>query len=73
MDLAIQVTSPIDHEDEQGPENKCLLATSAPRELLNSADNVITFKLVDFNPIRYQVRSCIARKFSSIIGDKLSI
>ncbi|WJZ98520.1 hypothetical protein VitviT2T_017036 [Vitis vinifera] len=63
----------IDHEDEQGPENRCLPPTSASRELLNSVDNVITFKPVDFNPIRHQVRSCIARKFSSVMGDKLSI
>lgn len=63
----------IDHEDEQGPENRCLPTTSTSRELLNSVDKVITFKPVDFNPIRHQVRSCIARKFSSIMGDNLSI
>ena len=28
---------------------------------------------MDFNPIQHQVRSCITRKFSSIVGDKLSI
>ncbi|WJZ85967.1 hypothetical protein VitviT2T_005473 [Vitis vinifera] len=48
---------PIDHEDEQGPENRCLPATSASRELLNSVDYVITFKPVDFNPIRHQCSS----------------
>ena len=50
-----------------------MFTTSASRELFNSVDNVITFKPVDFNLIRHQVRSCIARKFSSVIGDKLSI
>lgn len=59
----------VDHEDEQGPENRCLPTTSASRELLNSADSVITFKPVDFNPIRNQIKSCITRKFSSIMGD----
>lgn len=57
----------IDHEDDT--ENRCLMpTTSASRELLNSVDNVITFKPVDFNPIRQQVRSCITRKFSSVMG-----
>ena len=66
----------IDHEDEQGPEHRWCLptTTSASRELLNSAvDNVITFKPVDFNPIRQQVRSCITRKFSSVMGDNISL
>lgn len=66
----------VDHEEEHGFTNRLLMTppTSTPsQDLLNSVDSAIVFKPVDFGPIRRDVTNAITKKFSSIIGDALSI
>ncbi|KAK1549902.1 hypothetical protein Q3G72_009923 [Acer saccharum] len=67
----------VDHEEEHTPNNRLLLSspsTSPPsQELLNSVDNAIVFNPVDFSPIRRDVTNAIMKKFSTIIGNVLSL
>lgn len=66
----------VDHEEEHGFTNRLLMtpSTSTPsQDLLNSVDSAIVFKPVDFGRIRRDVTNAITKKFSSIIGDALSI
>ncbi|XP_061989680.1 protein SUPPRESSOR OF MAX2 1 [Rosa rugosa] len=64
----------VDHEDDR-LNNRSLL-TSIPSsvltELLDSVDDAIVFKPVDFNPIRNNITNSITRRFSMIIGDGVS-
>ncbi|KAK6235945.1 Clp [Theobroma cacao] len=65
----------VDHEEEHGLTNRllCNSTSSVSRELLNSVDDAIVFKPVDFGPIRRDIANSIMKKFSSIIGDRLTI
>ncbi|KAL2939780.1 Protein SUPPRESSOR OF MAX2 1 [Bienertia sinuspersici] len=65
----------VEHEEEHGHENRGSTTTSsaAPNELLTSVDEAIFFKVVDFKPIRQNIERSIITKFSSIIGESLSI
>ncbi|KAL9442487.1 hypothetical protein AB3S75_020906 [Citrus x aurantiifolia] len=66
----------VDHEEEHGFTNRLLMtpSTSTPsQDLLNSVDSAIVFKPVDFGRIRRDVTNAITKKFSSIIGEALSI
>ncbi|OMO95108.1 hypothetical protein COLO4_16072 [Corchorus olitorius] len=65
----------VDHEEEQGLTNRLLSnsTSSVSHELLNSVDNAIVFKPVDFGPIRRGIANSITKKFSSIIGDRPTI
>lgn len=65
----------VDHEEEHGHENRGSPTTSsaAPNELLKSVDVAILFKVVDFKLIRQNTERSILAKFSSIIGDVLSV
>ncbi|XP_057968754.1 protein SUPPRESSOR OF MAX2 1 isoform X2 [Malania oleifera] len=64
----------IDHEDERSLETRRSLGTSsASRELLNSVDDAIVFKPVDFGLIQGDIFSSISSKFSTIMGDSLAI
>ncbi|KAL6194352.1 hypothetical protein ACLB2K_035436 [Fragaria x ananassa] len=66
----------VDHEDENRLNNRSLLTStpsSAPRELLDSVDDAIVFKPVDFNPIRKNITNSITRRFSMIIGDRVPL
>lgn len=48
------------------------LESSAP-ELIDSMDSTIIFKPVDFSPLRRKVSDAITTKFTTIIGNSLSI
>ncbi|GAB4853610.1 hypothetical protein Ancab_017801 [Ancistrocladus abbreviatus] len=50
-----------------------LASSSALHELLDLVDDAITFKPVDFGPIQYNVERTITRRFSTILGDKISL
>ncbi|XP_022755379.1 protein SUPPRESSOR OF MAX2 1-like [Durio zibethinus] len=65
----------VDHEEEQGLTNRLLSnsTSSVSRELLNSVDDAIIFKPVDFGPIRRNIANSITKKFSSIIGDRVTL
>ncbi|XVE63420.1 hypothetical protein DITRI_Ditri07aG0019300 [Diplodiscus trichospermus] len=65
----------VDHEEEHGLTNRLLSNTksSVSRELLNSVDDAIVFKPVDFGPIRRDIANSITKRFSSIIGDRVTI
>lgn len=66
----------IDHEEEHGLNNRLLLSPStspASHDLLNSVDGAIVFKPVDFSPIRRDIINSITKKFSTIIGNGLSL
>ncbi|XVE71757.1 hypothetical protein DITRI_Ditri10aG0177300 [Diplodiscus trichospermus] len=65
----------VDHEEENGLTNRLLSnsTSSVSCELLNSVDNAIVFKPVDFGPIRHDIANSITKKFSSIIGDRVTL
>ncbi|XP_031255211.1 protein SUPPRESSOR OF MAX2 1 [Pistacia vera] len=66
----------IDHEEEHGLNNRLLLSPStspASHHLLNSVDSAIVFKPVDFSLIRHDIINSITKKFSTIIGNGLSL
>ncbi|KAE8700146.1 proteasome subunit beta type-6 [Hibiscus syriacus] len=66
----------VDHEEEHGLTNRVLsnsTSAAASHELLNSVDEAIVFKPVDFGPIRRDISNLITKKFCSIIGDRFTI
>ncbi|KHG17864.1 ATP-dependent Clp protease ATP-binding subunit ClpE [Gossypium arboreum] len=66
----------VDHEEGQGLTNRLLsnsTSSSVPHELLNSVDDAIIFKPVDFGPIRRDISDFITKKFCSVIGDRVTI
>ncbi|CAB4292806.1 unnamed protein product [Prunus armeniaca] len=66
----------VDHEDDSRLNSRPLLTvtTSAvPRELLDSVDDAIAFKPVDFNPIRLNITDSIRKRFSKILGEGVSL
>ncbi|XVE98692.1 hypothetical protein REPUB_Repub03eG0129800 [Reevesia pubescens] len=65
----------VDHEEEHGLTNRLLSnsTSSLSSELLNSVDDAIVFKPVDFGPIRRDIANSITKMFSSIIGDRVTI
>ncbi|KAH0993300.1 hypothetical protein GBA52_004783 [Prunus armeniaca] len=66
----------VDHEDDSRLNSRALLTvtTSAvPRELLDSVDDAIAFKPVDFNPIRLNITDSIRKRFSKILGEGVSL
>lgn len=64
-----------DHETDHGLNTRQLSFTtaSASREMLNKVDDAIVFKPVDFSPIKHSITSSIKKKFSSIVGEKISL
>ncbi|KAJ4823130.1 hypothetical protein Tsubulata_045913 [Turnera subulata] len=65
----------IDHEEEHALTTRLLAptASSLSRELLNSLDDHIVFKPVDFTSICSDVSDYISKKFSSIMIEGLQI
>ncbi|GLT97562.1 hypothetical protein SLE2022_151200 [Rubroshorea leprosula] len=65
----------VDHEEELRLTNRPISnsTSSVSSELLNSLDDTIVFKPVDFGPIRRDIATSITKKFSSIVGDRVSI
>ncbi|CAN6703247.1 unnamed protein product [Malus baccata var. baccata] len=43
-----------------------------PRELLDTVDDAIVFKPMDFNPIRQNIINSIRKIFSKIMGERIS-
>ncbi|XP_009368459.2 protein SUPPRESSOR OF MAX2 1 [Pyrus x bretschneideri] len=65
----------VDNEDDNRLNNRTLLkvtTTSVPQELLDSVDDAIVFKPVDFNPIRQNITNSIRKRFSKIMGEGIS-
>ncbi|XP_074273682.1 protein SUPPRESSOR OF MAX2 1-like [Silene latifolia] len=48
-------------------------SSEAPSEMLTYVDEVILFKPVDFTPIRHNIERAILSKFTSSLGDQLSV
>lgn len=65
----------IDHETEHGLNTRKLSLTTllASREMFHTVDDAIVFKPVDFAPIKHSITSSINKKFSSIVGEKISL
>ncbi|XP_010242314.1 PREDICTED: protein SUPPRESSOR OF MAX2 1-like [Nelumbo nucifera] len=63
----------VEHEHENGLINKQFTMTSVPKDLLNSIDESIVFKPVDFGPLRSKISSTITSTFKAILGDRQSI
>ncbi|KAK8501263.1 hypothetical protein V6N13_026967 [Hibiscus sabdariffa] len=66
----------VDHEEELGLTNRLLsnsTSSSVSHELLNSVDEAIVFKPVDFGPVRRDISNLIRKKFCSIIGDRVTM
>nr|POE46094.1 protein suppressor of max2 1 [Quercus suber] len=67
----------IDHEYEHGlnsnTNTRIPMTSAAPRELLEAVDDTIVFKPVNLNPIRRNITSSVNKKFTTIIGDGISI
>ncbi|GAB2218250.1 hypothetical protein Drorol1_Dr00001469 [Drosera rotundifolia] len=57
-------------EGEHGHEHKRLTIS---HDLLESVDDTIVFKPVDFTPIRSNIQSQITSKFSTIVGNKVPL
>lgn len=64
----------VDHE-ELCLTNRSLSNSTASisHELINSVDDAIVFKPVDFGPISRDIANSITKKFSSIVGNKVTI
>ncbi|KAH1105585.1 hypothetical protein J1N35_009353 [Gossypium stocksii] len=64
----------VNHE-EHGLANRLSSnsTSSISRELLDSVNDAIVFKPVDFGPIRRYISNNITKRFSSIIGERVSI
>ncbi|KAF8392947.1 hypothetical protein HHK36_021187 [Tetracentron sinense] len=63
----------VEHERENGLLNRQSSATPLSRQLLNSVDDAIIFKPVDFGAIRSKITGTISSRFSAIMGDGSSI
>ncbi|PON42154.1 Butenolide signaling repressing protein-like [Parasponia andersonii] len=68
----------VDHEEECGLINNhrsALLgvASSMPRELLEAVDGAIVFKAADSHKMRSGITSSIAKRFSAVFGDGISL
>ncbi|KAM4125776.1 hypothetical protein ACB094_01G336500 [Castanea mollissima] len=67
----------IDHEYEHGlnsnTNTRIPTTSAAPRELLEAVDDTIVFKPVNLSPIRRKITSSVSKKFTTIIGDGISI
>lgn len=65
----------VDHEDNHVLHNVGLQTASAsiPRELLDSVDDAIVFKPLNFDLLRASFSSSIAKRFSTIAGNGISI
>ncbi|KAF1887473.1 hypothetical protein Lal_00040527 [Lupinus albus] len=62
----------VDHEDNHVIHNKRSPST-IPRDLLESVDDTIVFKPLNFNLIRRTFTTSIAKRFSSIMGNGILI
>ena len=47
-----------------------LLLDFDPRELLDTVDDAIVFKPMDFNPIRQNITNSIRKRFSKTMGEE---
>lgn len=69
----------IDHECEHVLNNNTqntrspTTSAAAPRELLDAVDDAIVFKPVNFGPIRRHITTSITKKFTTIMGDRISM
>ncbi|XVF88051.1 hypothetical protein PTKIN_Ptkin19aG0018200 [Pterospermum kingtungense] len=65
----------VDHEEELSLTNRLISnsTSSVSQELLNLVDDAIVFKSIDFGPIRRDIANSITKKFSGIIGDKVTL
>ncbi|XP_061347467.1 protein SUPPRESSOR OF MAX2 1-like isoform X2 [Gastrolobium bilobum] len=58
----------VDHED-----NNHILRDRIPRDLLDSVDDAIVFKPLNFDLLRRNFASSIAKRFSTVVGNGISI
>lgn len=63
----------VDHEDEHHLSNSLSPVGLIPREFLDSVDEAIMFKPVDFGAIRAQIVDSINSKFLDVMGGRHSI
>ena len=64
----------VDHEDSQVLNNGRSPSTSlVPHKLLDAVDDAIVFKPIDFGPIRRNFSTSITKRFSTIVGNGVSI
>ncbi|XWS70907.1 hypothetical protein CRYUN_Cryun03dG0090700 [Craigia yunnanensis] len=65
----------VDQEEEHGLTNRLLSnsTSSVSHGMLNSVDDAIVFKPVDFGPIRRDIANSITKKFSDIMGDMVML
>lgn len=61
-----------EHEEEHAPNNNRLVLLSS-QDLLNTVDDSIVFKPVDFGPIKRDVRNSITKKLSNIVSKNLPL
>ncbi|CAL0307042.1 unnamed protein product [Lupinus luteus] len=62
----------VDHEDNHVIHNE-RLPSIIPLDLLDSVDDAIVFKPLNFNHIQYNFATTITKRFSTIIGNGISI
>ncbi|KAF9680594.1 hypothetical protein SADUNF_Sadunf06G0138000 [Salix dunnii] len=65
----------VDHEDEHVLNNRLLTSATSTisKELLNSLDDHIVFKPVDFGSIRRDISNSITKKFSTIFDNQMPV
>ncbi|KAE9602394.1 hypothetical protein Lal_00049495 [Lupinus albus] len=62
----------VDHEDNHVIHNE-QLPSIIPHDLLDSVDDTIVFKPLNFNLIRHNFATTITKRFSTLIGNGISI
>ncbi|KAL5066099.1 hypothetical protein RYX36_027836 [Vicia faba] len=62
----------VDHEDNNH-NNHDRGSPSKPREFLDSVDDAIVFKPLNFDLIRRNFSATIAKRFSTVVGNRISI
>ncbi|KAF5461800.1 hypothetical protein F2P56_017869 [Juglans regia] len=66
----------VDHECEHGLNHNLRSPTTSsmvPREVLDAVDDAIAFKPVNFGPFCSEFKSSIAKKFATIMGDRITM
>ncbi|KAH7859960.1 hypothetical protein Vadar_007522 [Vaccinium darrowii] len=63
----------VEHEAEQGLENRLFSIASVPHELINSVNDAIIFPKVEIAPLRREIKNVILEKLSVILDVKRSI
>ncbi|KAG9148739.1 hypothetical protein Leryth_013417 [Lithospermum erythrorhizon] len=66
----------MDHEEDHDGhdlDDRRFTITALPRDLVNSVDDTIVFRPVDFSFIGREIKKTIIKKFSTVVDEKISL